>query len=105
MSSQQSKPFLRIPPFPGARSLTIVSGQAGPAEQLDESRLRDLLDEICRLRVGGDYWAAQPRLMNQGHVLVRVRDSKQRATVVAELGRDRPVVVWTDENEYRSRSN
>src|SRR5512138_1604705 len=52
-----SGPFLRIPPFPGARSGGFAAAAAAPGE--DRGNLVALLRS---LRVGGTYWAAQPQL-------------------------------------------
>src|SRR5690349_21276906 len=59
-----SKPFLRIPPFPGAKIRRFA--EAGEAAAVPG----DLLDEVRRQRVGGTFWAAQPGLVS-GYLLVR----------------------------------
>lgn len=52
-------PFLRSPPFPGvAPAVAAISVAAGP----DTSAISDeLLADIAKARVGGDYWACRPQ--------------------------------------------
>ena len=63
-AADPTKPFLRIPPFPGSPAPHFErldnSGFDGPA----------LVDRVRRSRVGGTYWAAQPELPST-YVLVR----------------------------------
>ena len=86
-SSRAREPFLRIPPFPGAKlnSFTRSTGEF--------SDTLDLCAELRRLRVGGSYWAAQPELPS-GCVLVRSVTALDRAE---ELGCGGPVVLWTND--------
>ena len=83
---QSSRPFLRIPPFPGCKvsKFTELSGE--PADP-------DLVVKILtRCRVGGCYWGSQPALPRD-HVLVRSRGALSRAAEIA--GADR-VMLWED---------
>ena len=78
------EPFLRIPPFPGAKLRDFVkkpNGHADPATVA--AALRDL-------RVGGSYWGAQPELP-PAHVLVR---SKAAVELVKKLLPARSIVLW-----------
>ena len=77
-------PFLRIPPFPGAR-LQHFAERFG--ERADPLALATSLRE---LRVGGSFWGAQPELPD-GHVLVR---SVAPLNLVKRLFAGRPVVLW-----------
>lgn len=76
------RPFLRIPPFPGARVRAFTPtdrGDVGP----------DLINLIRQMKVGGPYWAAQPELPAR-YLLV--------TDVAALSAADRegdPVVLWT----------
>src|SRR4051812_15897335 len=60
----EQAPFLRVPPFPGARVQSLVAGHSPgtPGE--------DMVELVRRLKVGGSYWAAQPALP-ASYVLVR----------------------------------
>ncbi|HEX8840265.1 MAG TPA: capsule biosynthesis protein [Sphingomicrobium sp.] len=78
--------FLRIPPFPGARVSSFAKGH-GPAVNPVA-----LAGSLRKLRVGGTYWAAQPKLP-KGHVLVRSWEAAQAA---ACLYPDRPIVFWNE---------
>lgn len=79
------RPFLRIPPFPGAKihrfrsSATAVAGEC-------------LVDLVRELKVGGSYWSPQPRLPDR-YVLVRA----ERAPSAVETF-EYPIVLWTDES-------
>jgi len=78
------EPFLRIPPFPGARVSTFSRAEGSKVDSAS------LAATLRKLRVGGTYWAAQPRLP-AGHVLVR---SWAAAEAACRLFPDHPVVLW-----------
>jgi capsular polysaccharide export protein len=83
---REPEPFLRIPPFPGAR--------AGPFTNFDaraDTADHELLDRIRALKVGGTFWAKQPRLPHR-YVLVRegVRDS-----ALKHLAKGVPIIRWS----------
>ena len=69
MSSPDTRPFLRVPPFPGAK-VRHFAPAAGPRQPLGDAELDGCLDLIRRLRVGGDYWGKQPKLPER-YVLLR----------------------------------
>lgn len=79
------EPFLRIPPFPGAKLTHFRYLDRTPAE--DSS----LVDELRRERVGGTYWASQPALP-ENYVLVRSTSALDQAR--ASFGEER-LVIWT----------
>jgi capsular polysaccharide export protein len=83
------KPFLRIPPFPGAKLQQFVE-LPGPA-----SDPCDLADEFRRLRVGGTYWAAQPEI-GSGCVVVRLAAGLAIAPQLAPGGE---VVFWPSHDD------
>jgi capsular polysaccharide export protein len=83
------EPFLRIPPFPGAKISRFA--EAGCASPLPDG----LTDEIRRMRVGGSYWAAQPDIPKDC-VLVR---SAAALNAAARLSEGRPVVLWSVEGQ------
>ena len=78
------EPFLRIPPFPGAKLRDFAKKPNGNA---DAAHVAAALRE---LRVGGSYWGAQPELP-LGHVLVR---SQAAAELAKKLMPARSIVVW-----------
>jgi capsular polysaccharide export protein len=86
-------PFLRIPPFPGARTATL--GGTAADTRLPDPELDRLIGLIREARVGGAYWAAQPPLPDEAYTLVRVRDSCERPRQ-AEAGAG-PMLIWSDE--------
>ena len=57
MTPEQSNPFLRVPPFPGAKVYSLVRPRSGPAEALSDEEVDQLVAETQLLRVGGDYWS------------------------------------------------
>ncbi|QNP46488.1 hypothetical protein H9L14_04860 [Sphingomonas sediminicola] len=81
--------MLRIPPFPGA----MTSNLARPAAdvELGRGRVEALVDRIRKARVGGTYWAAQPRL-SASYVLARTPDALATAKRVLS---DAPIVLWS----------
>ena len=86
-AASMRQPFLRIPPFPGARFSSLC---AAGAEALVSD---DLVEQLRRLKVGGAYWGTQPKLPD-GYVLVR---SSEAAALAALKFPTRPVVIWADE--------
>jgi capsular polysaccharide export protein len=85
--------FLRIPPFPGAHLSQFAKVQ--PASfGCDE-----LVAEMKRRRVGGSYWAAQPKLPD-GYVLA---SSGSLLDVAKRVASGRPILLW-DRASDRSAS-
>lgn len=84
------QPFLRIPPFPGARARQLV--EAPVERDLATDSAEVLAAELLRLRVGGAYWAEQPDL-TPGCVIVRTPAAIEEARQVA-AGRE--LILWTD---------
>lgn len=79
------RPFLRIPPFPGAK---VSEFHEIPGPSVDTVALAD---RLRRLRVGGSYWGAQPSLA-PSYLLVRSPAALHSATAMfPEL----PVVLWS----------
>jgi capsular polysaccharide export protein len=60
MTAEQSRPFLQIPPFPGAKVRSLVRRRSHHAEALTNGDIDQLIDEARRLRVGGTYWRPGP---------------------------------------------
>ena len=87
LGSCAREPFLRIPPFPGAKLSSFAPAPATSADPMD------LCAELRRLRVGGTYWAAQPQLPSDC-ILVRSATALDRAE---EMSGGRPVVAWTND--------
>ena len=78
-------PFLRIPPFPGAK-IHVFTGEAAAGADG-----KHLLTLIRTLKVGGSYWAAQPDLPEH-YTLVRTFEAIDAAR---RLSSD-PIVFWSD---------
>lgn len=76
--------FLRVPPFPGAR-VQHFNGTSGTKVEP-----AILADRLRALRVGGKFWAAQPKLP-ANYILVR----SVAAAASSEIAQGRPVVCWT----------
>ena len=91
MNLVELKPFLRIPPFPGARAAGLVG--AVPAAAPLGTDVADLMAAIRQASVGGDYWAKQPPLPADPYTLVKVADGASAETLVAT---DDQVLLWTD---------
>ena len=91
MNLVESKPFLGIPPFPGARAASLV-GAAQSAAPLGTD-IVDLVSAIRQARVGGDYWAKQPELPPHRYTLVKVADA---ASAEAFVANEDQVLVWND---------
>jgi len=78
------EPFLRIPPFPGARLRDFAKKSD---RNVDLSAVAAALRES---RVGGSYWGSQPEVP-QEYILVR---STAAADVVRQLMSSRSIVLW-----------
>ena len=86
-----AEPFLRTPPFPGFRNGFVAVDPA-----LRQCRVEDpegIADLLRNLRVGGTYWAAQPKLPSH-YLLVRSVAALDR---VRSLWEGVPVVLWIGE--------
>jgi capsular polysaccharide export protein len=79
------QPFLRVPPFPGAKVQQIAKMGRSGAEVVD------LTGKVRSLRVGGTYWAAQPTLPADC-IVVRSPSALETARRIA-CGR--PIVLWS----------
>jgi capsular polysaccharide export protein len=78
------RPFLRIPPFPGAKLQRFRELHA-------PGNICDILDALKRERVGGTYWAAQPRLP-EDYILVSSCEALDVAREIAGAGQ---IVLWS----------
>lgn len=56
MNAEQSRPFLRVPPFPGAKVRSFAQVPRTSDHQLNDEEVDALIDDARRLRVGGSYW-------------------------------------------------
>ena len=79
---RESKPVLRIPPFPGARS--AVFGGAIAAPSAPRPPIGAVLDAVRAARVGGAYWAGQPELPQVPYGLACVRSAAHYAEFLHE---------------------
>ena len=91
MNLVESKPFLRIPPFPGAPAASLV-GAVRPAAP-PTGDIADLVTAIREAQVGGDYWAKQPELPPHPYTLVKVADA---ASAKAFVAADDRILLWND---------
>lgn len=81
------RPFLRIPPFPGARASRLAPMADGRPDAADHTELVDL---VGGARVGGTYWAAQPELP-VSFLLVR---SAGLVPLARQKAGSEPVILW-----------
>jgi capsular polysaccharide export protein len=88
-------PFLRAPPFPGARPHCFVKANGAAAD------IAELVEPMRCLRVGGSYWGRQPDLPPD-HVLVRPLAALGAAEQLAD---GKPVVVWEDGSQITSAAS
>lgn len=51
------EPFLRIPPFPGAKVRSLVRPRSTALQPASDEQIDELIAEVRRLRIGGDYWS------------------------------------------------
>src|SRR5690349_17820703 len=78
----QSAPFLRVPPFPGARPIRFAAPAGAAKPTLTNSEIDSLVELIRAQRVGGTYWGSQPALPDAPYTLIRVRDRAQRTALL-----------------------
>lgn len=83
-------PLLRVPPFPGSK----VAGLAPLPGRLSDGQADALIDQLRSLRVGGDYWGAQPHLPGE-YSLVRVADDRRRSDLLRSK-RGQPILCWSE---------
>jgi capsular polysaccharide export protein len=74
-----SRPFLRLPPFPGRRAGPLA--QARPGLPCDAA---ELADALASARVGGDFWAAQAPLPS-GRDILLAPDSQAQARAMCAM--------------------
>jgi capsular polysaccharide export protein len=60
---------------------------------IGEAELDGLIDRAAALRVGGEYWGAQPDLPDCPYSLIRIREPQPRAAARAQVSGDRPILV------------
>lgn len=80
------QPFLRIPPFPGAKLHAFADAPSNPVDA------NGIIDELRRRRVGGTYWAAQPEVPT---VCLLVR-SPAALRAAEQLAAGAPTVLWSE---------
>ena len=90
MNLVESKPFLRVPPFPGLRGADLV-GSTRSVAGVARTEPADLIADLRRWKIGGDYWAKQPQLPHRPYPLVKVADPAQAAHASGD-----PVLIWSD---------
>ena len=95
--SAQRAPFLRVPPFPGARVESFALAAGGPVPDAQ----RHLAGLVREHRVGGTFWAKRPELPER-YWLVRCASA---LPVVKDRAGDVPVVLWDDGPALGADSN
>ena len=70
------EPFLRIPPFPGAKLRSLARPRSKPAEELSDDAIDLLIDEMRQARVIGNYWEEEGE-HGSGDLLAAVRESSR----------------------------
>lgn len=95
MNGDQHKGFFRIPPFPGAKTREFAIEAASGRASLSDEAVDQLIAQVRDLKVGGDYWAAQPRLSSSNYVVIRIDDDLARQCAIRELEPDCPIVLWS----------
>ena len=106
LSLQSSaEPFLRVPPFPGSKD-PLFARRTPPGEPASsDDGIDSLIEAVRRGRVGGSYWGCQPTIPSQSYVLVRVRDSGERARRLESVDPEIGVVLWCDSGVSQDRSS
>jgi capsular polysaccharide export protein len=79
-----ARPFLRVPPFPGARLRQFREMMTANINAFDAG------EALCRLRVGGTFWGAQPELPSD-YILVRSSDA---IAASRHIWSGQPCVFW-----------
>ena len=74
--------FLRIPPFPGHRSRPLAVGSDSVAFELTSSS--KLIELLRQHRVGGSFWARQPRLQDGRDLLLAPETVEQCGEMLAK---------------------
>jgi capsular polysaccharide export protein len=94
-------PFLRIPPFPGAKPVDLMRA----ADQQDgrPADVEQIIAALRRNRVGGHYWGEQPELPNR-YILVRSATLSAAESPEMSAGSD-PLVLWTEDGRSGSQDH
>ncbi len=82
------KPFLRVPPFPGARY------NQGSNATFSAANVESLTDRVRHLRIGGTFWGAQPPV-DPDSIVVR---SAAALGAAEQLAGRRRLVLWDRES-------
>jgi len=88
MNAVESKPFLRIPPFPGARAVSFDVRATAARSEIEAAQF---VADIRRAKVGGDYWGKQPPLPDLPYTLIKLADPAQ---ALDEAAKHEAVVLW-----------
>ena len=84
MKPQRALPFLRVPPFPGAKVRTLQS--VAGASALPSDTAAKCIELLRAQRVGGTYWGAQPTLPDR-YLLVEASEAPGQNVT-------EPIVRW-----------
>lgn len=86
-------PLLRAPPFPGSREILLAERRTtAPAS---EEEARSCVEALNQLKVGGTFWAGQPRLPDSPFILARATGPDQaRQMQEAVAGTGHTLLFW-----------
>ena len=88
-----SEPLLRVPPFPGARSVefgrvTLTRNEVGDA-QCDQA-----ITALVRERCAGTFWGRRPELPKTPYALVKISTQRERSVMMETLTKGLSIVSW-----------
>lgn len=92
MKASTANPFLRVPPFPGAKPSHLA--QFGKLQRGQGGDPRSAIEALRRHRAGGTYWGSKPDLP-QRYILVRSFGPVERSTLPKGTEQD-PLVLWAE---------
>lgn len=101
-SAASPSSFLRIPPFPNSLQTAALIADGVADCDLSDQELDDCIASLGESCVGGCYWGCRPALPDAPYIVVRARDAKVRAQILASAGADRAVLLWLDSGHHPS---
>ena len=65
-----AEPFLRIPPFPGAKPLALAQNISTPTSAITPALIAETIALVRSTRIGGTYWGQRPALPEAPYTLI-----------------------------------